>query len=922
MGMHEQLLLGRRRECHTLDRLLHNVRAGQSQVLVIRGEAGVGKSALLEYLVGTAADFRVTRAAGIESEMELAYAGLHQLCASMLHLRERLPAPQRDALATAFGLNLAPAPDRFAVGLAVLGLLSEVAEERPLVCLIDEAQWLDQASAQIMSFVARRLVAERVAFVCAARSGIGDDVLPGLPELPLHGLADNDARALLLDNVYGPLDVAVCDQIVAESHGNPLALLELPRTWNTTELAGGYGLPVSEPLAGKSEQSYAHRLLQLPPDTQLLVLAAAAEPLGDPLLLHRAAETLGLEMAAADPALDAKLFRIGGRVEFAHPLVRSAAYHSAATNDRHRVHRALAEATDSETDPDRRAWHRARACAGPNEDVAAELERSASRAQARGGVAAAAAFLHRSAALTADPIRRAERALAAAHVSLEAGSFDTALGLAAMVEAGPPDAFTRARVELLRAQIAFATNRGSAAPRLLLDAVKRIEPLDAGLARASYLQALSAAMFAARLAGPGGGVQDVANAVQTGPPAASPPSATDLLLDGWAALFADGCADATPTLRRALRGFDNGKAPADQLPLLWLVTITAPVMWDNERWETLAERHVDLARGTGALSELPLALNSRAFLHLFTGELETATRLIEEAQVAIEATGASLTPWGAVALAALRGREQEALSTLASAATDSKRRGEGIGLTVIAWARAILYNGLGIHDQALAAAQEAIDCPTNSAAAAWGMLELVEAAARLDKPEAAHEHAERFAEIADAAGSHWAFGVNARSSALVSPDAKAEELYRTALDHLERCQMRVDLARSHLLYGEWLRRRNRRIDARAQLRTAHDAFTSIGLEAFAERARKELLATGERVRRRRLETRDDLTAQERQIAQLARDGLSNPEIGTRLFLSPRTVEWHLSKVFTKLGISSRADLRDALPGAELDAAVA
>jgi DNA-binding CsgD family transcriptional regulator len=917
--MTERALLGRRRECNTIDRLIDNVCAGESRVLVLRGEAGIGKSALLDYLAGAASGCRVARAAGVESELELAYAGLHQLCAPMLHLRERLPAPQRAALATAFGLSLEPAPDRFALGLAVLGLLSEVAEERPLVCVVDDAHWLDQASAQIIGFVGRRLLAERIALVCAARTGIGGDVLAELPELRVHGLAEEDARALLLENVHGPLDVAVCDQIVAESHGNPLALLELPRTWSVPELAGGFGLPDSQPVAGKIEQSYAHRLRRLPPETRLLVLAAAAEPLGDPLLLHRAAEALGLVLAAADPAVDARLLRIGGRVEFAHPLVRTAAYRSAAADDRHRVHRALAEATDPESDPDRRAWHRARASAGPDEEIAAELERSASRAQSRGGVAAAAAFLHRSAALTADPTRRTERALAAAHASLEAGAFDAALALAAMAESGPLDAVARARVELLRAQIAFTTNRGSAAPALLLQAVKRIEPLDAPLARAGYLQALSAALFAARLAAPGGGPRDVANAVQSAP--ATPASAADLLLDGWAALFADGCAAATPILQQALRGLEHGTAAAE-LQLLWLVTITAPVVWDDERWEALAERHLDLARSTGALGELPLALNSRAYLHLFRGELETAARLIEEARVAIEATGASLTPWGAVALAALRGREHEALPTLESAAIDATRRGEGIGLTVIAWARAVLHNGLGEYDKAFAAAEEAVVCPTNSAAAAWGMVELVEAAARLEKPKAAREQAERFAEIADAAGSVWALGVDARTRALLRTDSTAEDLYLEALDCLGRCRMRVDLARAHLLYGEWLRRRNRRIDARAQLRAAHDVFTSIGLEAFAERARKELLATGEKVRRRTLETRDDLTAQERQIAQLARDGLSNPEIGTRLFLSPRTVEWHLSKVFTKLGIASRADLRVALPSADLEALLA
>jgi DNA-binding CsgD family transcriptional regulator len=617
----------------------------------------------------------------------------------------------------------------------------------------------------------------------------------------------------------------------------------------------------------------------------------------------------------------AGLLAIGERVRFRHPLTRSAVYRSAESSERREVHLALAETTDRDADPDRRAWHLAAAAAGPDEQVAVELERSAARAQARGGVAAAAAFLKRAVALTHERARRADRALAAAQASLQAGAFDVALALLVSAEAGPLDDLQRARLALLRAEIAFASSRGSAAPALLLRAAKRIESLDARLARAGYLEALSAALFAARLAKPGSGVRDVANAVQAAPSAASPPTAADRLLDGWAALFADGCATATPTLREALTGFEDATAAGDQLHLLWLATITAPVVWDDARWDVLSRSHVALARSSGALSELPLALNSRVYIHLFRGELQTADALIGEAGVATEATGAGLTPWGAVALAALRGREHDA-AMLDVAAADATQRGEGIGLTVIAWARAMLYNGLGVHDHAFAAAREAISCPTNSAAAAWGMVELIEAAARRGEPDATHEAAQRFREIAKAAGTDWALGVDARSSALLSTGAGAEQLYREALDRLRRCQMRVDLARAHLLYGEWLRRENRRVDARAQLRAAHELFVTIGMQAFAERSRRELHATGEKVRTRTVETRDDLTPQERQIAGLARDGLSNPEIGARLFLSPRTVEWHLRKVFTKLEIHSRHELASALPSSESELAPA
>jgi DNA-binding CsgD family transcriptional regulator len=607
---------------------------------------------------------------------------------------------------------------------------------------------------------------------------------------------------------------------------------------------------------------------------------------------------------------------MGERVRFRHPLARSAVYRSAAAPERQAVHLALAEATDRDVDPDRRAWHLAAAAPRPDEQVALELERSAGRAQARGGLAAAAAFLQRAVALTQDSARRADRGLAAAQASLHAGAFDAALGLVATTEAGPLDEAERARVDLLRAEITFASNRGSAAPALLVRAAKRIEPLDAKLARAGYLEALSAALFAARLAGPGSGVRDVAKAVQAAPSPASPRSAADGLLDGWAALFADGCATAAPTLREALREFGDAMVASDHLHLLWLVTITAPVVWDDARWDVLSRRHVELARASGALSELPLALNSRSYIHLFRGELETADALIDEARVANEATGASLTPWGAVALAVLRAREHDAAAMLEAAAADATQRGEGIGLTVIAWARALLYNALRVPDQAFAAAQDASDCPTNSAAAAWGMVELIEAAARVGEPEAAGEAGERLTEIAKAAGTDWALGVDARSRALLSSGANAEQLYREALGRLGRCQMRVDLARAHLLYGEWLRRENRRVDARAQLRAAHEQFTSMGIEGFAERARTELLVTGEKVRKRTVETRDELTAQERQIARLARDGLSNPEIAARLFLSPRTVEWHLRKVFSKLGIRSRWELTRALLSSE------
>jgi len=902
-------LLGRTGERNALDGLIGDVRRGRSRALVLRGEAGIGKTALLEYLVASAPDLTVVRATGVESEMELGFASLHQLCTPLLDRLEGIPAPQRRALQIVFGLSDGDAPDRFLVGLAALSVLTDAGDGRPLLCVIDDAQWLDQASALALAFVARRLLAEPVGIVFAARESIW--ALQHLPELEVRGLETDDARELLGSAVRFMLDVRVRDRIIAETRGNPLALLELPRGLTATELAGGFGLLEAQGLRGRIEESFVARLEAMSGDARRLLLVAAADPTGDPLLLLRASDRLGVAVTAVETQTDG-LLALAERVTFRHPLVRSAVYRSASATERRAVHQALAEATDRETDPDRRAWHLAAAAAEPDEHVALELERSAGRAQARGGLAAAAAFLQRSVTLTPEPAQQAERALAAAQASLQAGAFDQALGLLSTAEATAPDELRCARGELLRAEIAFASNRGGADPASLLHAARRIEPLDARLARGGYLEALSAALFAARLAVPGAGVRDVASAVLNAPSPPAPRTAADLLLEGWAALFADGCAAATPTLRAALSEFSDGAITPAELPLLWLVTITAPVVWDDARWEVLSSRHVELARRSGALSELPLALNSRIYVHLFSGDLDTAAALIEEARVAIEATGAGLTPWGDVALACLRGYEDEARSRLDAAAADATRRGEGIGLSVIAWARSVLYNGLGAYDHALAAAQEATGCPTNSAAAAWGMVELIEASARLGDEDAAGEAASRFEAIATAAGTDWALGVDARSRALLSSGATAEHLFREALERLARCEMRVDLARAHLLYGEWLRRGKRRTDAREHLRAAHGRFTAMGMQAFAERARGELLATGVRVRKRTVETRDDLTAQERQIAQLARGGLSNQEIGARLFLSPRTVEWHLHHVFTKLGIGSRKEIRSAL----------
>ena len=797
------------------------------------------------------------------------------------------------------------------VGLATLTLFSEVAEQRPLLCIVDDVQWLDQASAQILGFVARRLLAERVAIVCAARAGIGDGVLDGLPEISVKGLVERDARALLLSSLPGPLDAALCDRIVTESHGNPLALLELPRTWDATELA--VGLPSGQPVAGKIEQSYLRRLRELPPETQMLVVAAAAEPLGDPVLLHRAAGTLGIEMSAAEPATLAGLLGLSGRVTFAHPLARSAAYRSASADDRRSAHRALADATDAETDPDRRAWHLAAAAIGPEERVAAELERSADRARSRGGLAAAAAFLQRAVALSDDPSRRTVRAVAAARANLGAGAFEAAHGLLATAEAGPLDELEGAHVDLLRAELAFAESRGSDAPPLLLDAARKLEPLDARLARETYLEAWGAALFAGRLAGVGGSMLDVSRAAATAPGPADPPRASDLLLDGLTSLLTDGRVTAEPLLRRALTAYMSDEVHDDEmLRWGWLATRAANLVWDQDSALEIGKRAVQLARDLGALEMLAVADNAYGQACAFAGDFATASLLAAEVDAVKEATGTRIAPHARLALAGLRGQEDGAAPLIEAIVRNASAAGQGAALQYAGWANAVLMNGLGRYEVALASAIEASEDAPETHIAMWAQSESVEAATRTGNADLAQRALERLVAQTDASESDWGLGISARSQALVSDGEAAERCYLDAIERLGRTRLRPELARSHLLYGEWLRRQGRRVDAREHLRTAHGMLTSIGMAAFADRARHELLATGEKVRKRRDETRDQLTPQEEQIARLARDGLSNPEIGAQLFISARTVEWHLSKVFTKLDIESRKQLREAL----------
>ena len=913
-------LLDREAERAALDGLLGDLRSGCGRVLVVRGEAGVGKSALLEYLAGAATGMRVARAGGVESEMELAFASLHQLCAPLLDRLEGLPVPQRDALGVAFGLREGGAPDRFMVGLAVLTLLAEVAEDRPLLCVVDDAQWLDRASAQVLAFAARRLLAEPVGLIFAAREP--GEAFGGLAELEVRGLPDQHARALLGSVVRFRLDEQVRDRIVAETAGNPLALLELPRGLGPAQLAGGFGLPGAQPVPARIEQGFRRRIEALPGGTRSLLLVAAAEPAGDSLLVWRAAGQLGIPAGAAEAAQAGGLLEAGTRVRFRHPLVRSAVYSAASVPDRRAAHRVLAEVTDAGRDPDRRAWHLAAAAPGPDEGVAVELERSAGRAQARGGMAAAAAFLQRAVELTSEPGPQSGRALAAAQASLQAGALDAAAGLLNMAIAGPLDELQQARAGLLRGQIAFASSAGSDAPALLVKAAQQLEPLDGALARQTYLDAWGAAMFAGQFAG-AGSLHEVARAARSAPPPAGAPRPSDLLLDGLAVLITEGRAEAAPLLRRAARVFAEGEITVEEgLRYGWLAAAAAAIVWEEGYWRAMVARQLQSVREAGLLADLPLWVQSVAVDEIWRGDFAAAASLIAEAEAIAAATGSGLARYAAVFLAGLRGAEAEAAPLIEAVVKDSRAAGQGMGVQWSHWVSAILYNGLGRYEEALAEARQAAGQAPELFISTWALAELIEAASRTGQSGLAAGALARLAEATGTGQSDWGLGIYARCRALLSDGADAEGWYREAVGRLSRTRLRPELARAHLLYGEWLRRELRRADARAQLRTAHEMFTAIGMQAFAERARRELLATGEHVRLRTAATHGELTPQEAQIARLARSGLSNPEIAAELFLSPRTVQYHLGKVFTKLDITSRRQLRQVLPGGSHDGPVA
>jgi DNA-binding CsgD family transcriptional regulator len=911
------VLLDRTAETGAEEAVLSAVRDGLSGVLVLRGEAGIGKTALLDWAAGQAGDMQVARVAGVQTEMGMGFAGLHQLLVPFLGGLQELPDLQRQALGSAFGLVAGSAPDRFLVGLAALTLLTDAAAGQPVLCLIDDPQWLDQVSVEVLGFIARRLLADRVGMLFTVREGEDQaTALAGLPELVIGGLPGEVAGELLAASAGAQVDAQVSWRIAADTAGNPLALVELAGELTPEELSGA--VPLSWPLrlGGQLEELYLSRVRALPGDTQALLLLAAADPSGDPALVAKAARQLGIDPEAGEAAGTERLVSWRPQVRFRHPLIRSAAYYASPAAVRRGAHAALAAVTDPELDPDRRAWHLAEAAAGPDEQVAAELERSANRALARGGWASGAAFLERAMALTPGLARRAGQALAAAQANLRAGAFGKARDLLAMAECGPLDDFASAQADWLRGQIAFASGPGSDAPLLLLKAAKRLESLSLDLARQTYVDAWQAGVFAGYLAG-AGDLLEVSRAARALPPSGHPPRPVDLLLDGLALMITDGPATAAPVLRQAISAFASADIPVQEsLQWGWLVRVADKALWDEEG-RRLTVRQVQLARDVGALDQLPILLNMTAMDAVWSGDFTAAASLIAEGAAVCEATGSRLAPYAAMMLASFRGKEAEAAPLIQSAIEEGAAAGQGVAVTYAHWVAAILYSGLGRYADALAAARQASE-HNHPYVSAWTLPDLVEAAVHAGETRIASDALDLLAMRTRAGGTGEGLGVEARCRALLSEGKTAEGYYREAIGRLGPTRLRPELARAHLLYGEWLRRQRRRRDARDQLRTAFEMFDAIGMEAFADRAQAELDVTGEQARSRRAGATEMLTPQEAQVARMVIEHLSNREIAARLFISASTVEYHLRKIFRKLGVSSRGQLARKLQGRHRD----
>ncbi|WP_396913061.1 AAA family ATPase [Mycolicibacterium sp.] len=913
-------LRGREAEEGCLRELLTQIRSGSSRAVVLCGEAGIGKTALMTWLRETADGFHVLSARGVESDVELAYAGLHELCGPLLDHRAALPPPQRRAMESAFGLRDGAAPERFLVGLAALGLLAAASRQRPVLCLVDDVHWLDSASQDTLFFIARRLSAEPVGMMFALRDPI--DNMNGIATMSVTGLSDSAAKQLLIDTFPGRFDHAVADRIVAETRGNPLALLEIPKGLTVADLAGGYYHPDAHPTATTIERHYSRTLHDLPRDTCHLLLLAAAEPVGDPALLYRAMAHLGLKHSALDAAVAAKLIRIAARVEFRHPLLRAAAYRAATPEARREVHAALAATTDANLDPDRRAWHRAAAADAPDEDVARELESAAGRARQRGGTAATAAFLTRAVELTPDAASRGRRALDAAEAHRHIASFDAAGRLLAAAALTPLTNHQRARLTQLQTRLAFSTARTSRSADALADTVvqfaqtaQHAAALDPTLATETSLDALSAAMYVGRhdTIGAMGAIARTLTSPTSHRRATTPAHHLTFAL---ATRITEGPAAAMSAMQNAIATVSNHLRGDDHTTMDWFwraypIAHEALVheTWDDHGWAELADHAIRNATINGALTMLPAALISRAGAHIDAGQYPAANALIVEAESIYAAINYTPPKYHRLTLAVWSGDEASATQLVNAAHRDAALRGEGRLSGLAHYATAVLNNGLGRYQvalQAAATAHQYDDLGIHGRV----LLELIEAATRADDHPTATEALAHLTERTTASGTEWALGALARSRALLATGPAAEDLYLEAIHRLQQTPLATHLARARLLYGEWLRRRRRPTQAREPLRTALEQFTQIGATAFAERARRELLAAGGKPRSTRPTAGSDLSPQERQIAQLAGTGLTNQEIAAQMFISAHTVEWHLRKVFAKLQIRSRRELRN------------
>ncbi|MFF7529431.1 AAA family ATPase [Streptomyces bobili] len=904
-------LRGRRDELAELEALVRRARVGHSRALVVCGEAGVGKTALLDHVIARAeATVRTERIVASQSEMELAYAGLQALCGHMMDSAARLPAPQQEAIEAAFGLRSAAAPSPFLVGLALLGLLTEAAEDRGLLCVVDDAQWLDHASARALAFAARRLDAEGIALVPVMRQP--DEVFAGLAHMVVEGLGHEDAREILRLAVPGGLDQRVRDQLIAEARGNPLALRELPRALNPAQIASGLTLSSTLPLENRIEQSLVVQLASLPAPARSLLLLAAAEPTGDPGLLWRASAVLGLGPDAFDAAKDAEALVVGTRVGFRHPLVRSAVYRAASLADRRRVHDALADVTSAEHDPDRRAWHRASATLHPDEGVAADLERSAARARTRGGPAAAGAFLERAAEITPSPFHRGQRLIAAAEAKHDAGAPGAALRLLESARALPLTTLQEALVARLHARAGYALRRDRSGVQHLLAAAQGLEGLDPVLARDTYVEALAAATYGGRL-GDAEQVAAVANAILAATPAAEESDrAGDLILRGQALLAAEGQEAAIATLRRAQRAFLEQAPDFLELHWMWFASRAAQDLWDPAGLRALADRQVELARTEGVVTVLPIALSLLLLVQMTDGDLDGAEASCDEIDAIKEATGNPLPRYGRLLLASYRGQVDEAERWAERIRADGRARGEGYALSAANFSQAVLYNGLGRFAEAVACSRRELPYTHELNLAMRTLLELVEAATHTGEYALAETALRQLAGVTRPVGTTYALAVLAMAEAQLREGEEAENLYRDAIKRFEHERIPIWVGRCRLLYGEALNRQGRPADAHEQLRAAHEVLTACGLNGFAQRAADELRASGETLRVRQRGSAAQLTEQELNVARLAREGLTNREIGARLFISAHTVEYHLRKVFAKLGIKRRTELKPAL----------